>query len=139
MNQINRKHARMQNRSNIRVNERNTDLESNCWGSPFSENAPSSNLRIVGLNIGGLNPKKDGVKNQAIRNLMTANSVDILCLTELGISWNNIEEEHKPDQMIQGWFNQQAVKYAYLFSLAVTTGPHTTIWRSRHYLSRRNC
>jgi hypothetical protein len=74
-------------------------------GSPKSDNS----FRIMGCNVGGLPSSRQNTKYEQMRTLSNLYDVDVLCISEPNLAWQNVPVEERFQEKIRGWWDGGAV------------------------------
>ena len=88
-------------------------LREDCWGDPMAEEPPDTTLRVATINVGGLPTQANHPKYQSLQAFALSNDVDILCLTEVNVAWQHVEESAHVSQIVRPWFRSTFCRTAW--------------------------
>jgi hypothetical protein len=81
------------------------------------EQSPNHALRIVFLNHQGFaadnNTKEGQEKNDALRNFIKNNNIDVMLLAENNVHWNSVPPNERLEERTSSWFNGLKMSNAY--------------------------
>ena len=92
-----------------------TQEDSHFFGDPLTYK-PDHLFRIFLLNIGGLSKSQNNYKNQALKQILINNKVDVCCLTETNVHWKLLPPEERLNSRFQYWFENLHVHGSYFAS-----------------------